>query len=55
MEAMNNAFTDIPPSGQGRGAVDKAINRLRELEWDIPDLCFPAEKSSLKLVKNAAS
>jgi hypothetical protein len=57
-EAMNNAFTDIVPSGQGRGAVDRALNRLKELDWEIPDLCYPAtdEKldEKLKLVHNAS-
>lgn len=54
-DAMNNAFADVPPSGQGRAAVDRAINRLKDLGWDIPDLVYPAEREPLRLVKHAAS
>lgn len=53
-EAMNNAFTDIVPSGQGRAAIDRALNRLKELDWEIPDLCYPPEGGNLKLVRDAS-
>jgi hypothetical protein len=54
-EAMNNAFTDVPPSGQGRAAVDRAIVRLKDLGWDIPDLAYPPEREPLRLVKHHAA
>lgn len=35
-EAMEYVASVMPLSGQGRGAIDKAMNRLEGLGWDIP-------------------
>lgn len=35
-ELMRDAIAAIPESGQGRGAVDASIHRLRDLGWEVP-------------------
>jgi len=40
-EAMEAAFAQIVPDGQGRGAVEKAIRRLADLGWEIPPVVYP--------------
>lgn len=47
-ETMIECLQNIPPSGQGRSAVDRAIRRLAELGWDIPDMVYPPEPESNK-------
>jgi hypothetical protein len=35
-EVLVETLATIPPSGQGRSAVDQAVNRLEALGWEIP-------------------
>lgn len=37
---MNEIMSYAPDSGQGRGAIDKAIRRLASLGWDIPQAAY---------------
>lgn len=41
-EAMVEVLALVPASGQGRGAIDRALARLVELGWDLPDEVLPA-------------
>lgn len=40
-EAMQEALGDVVLTGQGRGAIDRALDRLRELGWDVPMAVMP--------------
>lgn len=41
-EAMTESSGDVVKSGAGRAAVDRALQRLSELDWDIPESVLPA-------------
>lgn len=40
-QKMVECFDNVVPQGQGRGAIEKAIHRLKELGWKIPSHVNP--------------
>lgn len=50
MEAMESALAQIVPDGQGRAAIDRAIVRLQDLGWEIPDSVYPTKDHQMELL-----
>lgn len=50
MEAMESALSQITPEGQGRAAIDRAIVRLKDLGWEIPDAVYPDKNVQMELL-----